>query len=87
MGDRSIMVKMKNVLAKNNENRLVTNFSTYSYRRVDVRICTAKAYEKSLLSYSNWWAVGGDADGCPIIPYSTTLFTQYVAQSCNDSDI
>ena len=31
-----------------NENRLVTNFSTYSYRRVDVRICTAKAYEKSL---------------------------------------
>ena len=37
-------------LSEINENRLVTNFSTYSYRRVDVRICTAKAYEKSLLS-------------------------------------
>ena len=31
--------------------RLVTNFSTYSYRRVDVRICTAKAYEKSFLLF------------------------------------
>ena len=30
---------------------MVTNFSTYSYRRVDVRICTAKAYEKSFLLF------------------------------------
>ena len=47
------MVTMKNVFGNENDekcNRLVTNFSTYSYRRVDVRICTAKAYEKSLFS-------------------------------------